>query len=86
MRAPDASVNRVFVSCELALAMHDTAVVAHAQGVTDIVHLGAYNCRTIAGTTTISQHGLGKAIDIAGVRLDDGTYWTIVRRLGRRGH
>jgi hypothetical protein len=76
--SPDATVNRVFASCELALAMHDTAVLAQAQGVTDIVHLGAYNCRTISGTSTISQHGLGKAIDIAGVRLEDGTYWTVV--------
>jgi hypothetical protein len=76
-QSPDTAVNRVFTSCELALAMHDTAVIAHAQGVTDIVHLGAYNCRTISGSTAISQHGLGRAIDIAGVRLEDGTYWTL---------
>ena len=74
---PDASVKRIYVSCRLALAMHDTALLAKEAGVTDIVHLGAYNCRTITGTSTLSQHGLGKAIDIAGVRLEDGTYWSI---------
>ena len=75
--SPDASVKRIYVSCRLALAMHETALLAHEQGVSDIVHLGAYNCRTISGTSTLSQHGLGNAIDIAGVRLEDGTYWSI---------
>ena len=75
--SPDASVKRIFVSCRLALAMHDTALLAKEQGVSDIVHLGAYNCRTIAGTSKLSQHGYGKAIDIAGIKLEDGTYWTL---------
>jgi hypothetical protein len=33
---------------------------------------GTYNCRTIAGTTSLSAHGLGIAIDIA---LAHSNYW-----------
>ena len=40
---------------ELALAIHDMAMFLAAEGVTDAVHYGAYNCRVISGTTTISQ-------------------------------
>ena len=33
---------------------------------------GSFSCRNIAGTRSLSQHGLGNAIDISGFRLQDG--------------
>lgn len=74
---PDAHGTNLYTSCAIALVMHDMAQIAAAEGITDIVHLGSYNCRTIAGTPSLSQHGLGQAIDIGGVRFMDGTYWTV---------
>lgn len=38
-----------------------------------INHLGSYSCRWINGSSRLSQHALGLAIDIAGFRLSDGT-------------
>ncbi len=40
-------------------------------------HLGSYNCRTIRGGATISQHATGNAIDIATFILADGTRVTV---------
>ncbi|MDP6944523.1 MAG: extensin family protein, partial [Myxococcota bacterium] len=73
----DGEVKRMFAACELALAMHDTATLVATEGVTDIVHLGVYNCRVISGTSTLSQHAFANAIDIAGFQLDTGAYWTV---------
>ena len=41
-------------------------------------HIGTYNCRVIANTTTLSQHGLANAIDIYGFEFADGTLWTLI--------
>jgi len=38
-----------------------------------INHLGSFSCRTRNGGGRLSQHALGRAIDIAGFRLADGT-------------
>jgi hypothetical protein len=70
-------VKPIFASCPLALAMAETAELLADQGVTDILHFGVYNCRAIAGTTTLSQHGLANAIDINGLRFQSGTTLTI---------
>ncbi len=43
------------------------------QPVVAIDQLGSYNCRTIAGSSRQSEHATADAIDIAGVRLRDGT-------------
>ncbi len=40
--------------------------------VRSIEHLGSYNCRTIRGRSTPSQHATGNAIDIAAFILSDG--------------
>ncbi|MGB0592121.1 MAG: extensin family protein [Myxococcota bacterium] len=72
-----AEVKRIFAACELALAMHDTATLVATAGVTDIIHVGVYNCRVISGTSTLSEHAHANAIDISGFRRDDGTVWTV---------
>ncbi|MDP6944897.1 MAG: extensin family protein, partial [Myxococcota bacterium] len=74
----DNAPGTIYASCDLALAIHDMAMFLSAEGVTNVVHYGAYNCRVISGTTTISQHGLARAVDIAAVLFDNGDYWTVI--------
>lgn len=63
----------VLVRCETAVSIVGSAAVAQMLGAETIIHFGTYNCRTIAGTSTLSEHGLGLAIDIGGFVLEDGT-------------
>lgn len=44
-----------------------------------INHLGSFSCRGINGRFRLSQHALGRAIDIAGFRLSDGTTVSVER-------
>lgn len=64
---------RVLGSCEMAHALADTVEDVKARGVTDLLHIGTYTCRVIAGTSTLSRHAYGDAIDIYGFRFDDGS-------------
>jgi len=73
----DADPSAVFTACLHGLAMAGAAAVAAAAGTTDIVHWGVYNCRVIAGTSTLSQHGLANAIDFRGFGLSGGAYYTV---------
>jgi hypothetical protein len=68
----------IFTACDHALAMADTADVLAASGVDALVHYGVYNCRVIAGTQTVSEHGYANAIDIAGLSLATGEYYTVL--------
>ena len=43
------------------------------QSVKEITHFGSYNCRTIRGSHSMSEHATANAIDVSGVRLADGT-------------
>ena len=65
-------------ACELAQALADTIEDVVDDGVVVLRHLGTYNCRTIAGTDTLSRHAFGDAIDIYGFDFEDGTAWTLV--------
>ena len=47
-------------------------------GAVEFVHYGTYNCRPIAGTSTLSQHAYANAIDIYGFTLDDGSFYTVI--------
>jgi len=40
-------------------------------------HLGTYNCRVISGTDTLSQHGMGDAIDLWGFDFEDSSLITL---------
>jgi hypothetical protein len=74
----DAAVGNLFVRCPVVLALWDMAELAKSRGVTDFTHLGTYNCRYIGGTTTLSEHGRANAIDISGMKLDDGSTYTLI--------
>lgn len=49
------------------------------EGVRRIGHFGSYSCRTIAGSSRMSQHATANAIDVAGFRLTDDTLITLQR-------
>ncbi|HUH04831.1 MAG TPA: extensin family protein, partial [Kofleriaceae bacterium] len=66
-------INRPFESHVRGLEqiVHDTAVEVYGRPPSTIVHLGAFYCRRISTWPyLVSEHGLGNAIDIGGVRFD----------------
>lgn len=65
------------MSCEGAKAIMQTVDDAKEHGVAVIRHIGTYVCRTIAGSSNLSNHAFGDAIDIFAYELDDGTLWTL---------
>jgi len=69
---------RTLAACEMALSLTDTVDDGRALGVTELYHLGTYNCRVISGTNTLSRHAFGDAIDISGFGFADGTQWTLI--------
>lgn len=73
----DDEADRVLISCDGANAILDSAEDVGPLGVVEIVHVGTYNCRLISGSSSLSQHGLGYAIDINGFILEDGASYTI---------
>lgn len=68
----------MYVQCGVALKLWDMAELGKARGITDYVHYGTYNCRTIAGTNSLSQHAYANAIDIAGVQTSGGQRYTVL--------
>jgi len=80
LRGGGGDTDPVFVACETALAIADTAEIATQMmpvGAHELIHYGTYNCRVIAGTSSLSNHAEGRAIDIAGFVLDDGQELTV---------
>jgi hypothetical protein len=65
------------VSCELAVALHESSKLLHQWDIAEVEHLGTFNCRTIAGTGTLSTHGEGKAIDYGAFIGEEGTRYSI---------
>jgi hypothetical protein len=65
-------------ACSLGHAIADTLEDVSADGATALRHLGTYNCRLISGSSSLSRHGSGDAIDISGFDFEDGTRWTLV--------
>lgn len=73
--SPSRNIN---AACNMAKALVQTIDDLAAHGVTKFFHMGTYVCREISGTTRISRHGMGDAIDIAGFETDDGTrFWVL---------
>lgn len=74
----DASLDTTLAACSLGLALADTADDLRPRGVTELHHMGTYACRTVSGTSTLSRHAYGDAIDISGFRFADGRTYTLV--------
>ena len=62
----------ILVGCDAALAIARMLHLEELASVERVIHLGTYVCKGIPGSSDVSQHGLGRAIDISGFDLDDG--------------
>lgn len=67
------------MACELALALHRLGDLLAEHDVTDVLHIGTFNCRKIGGTSRLSQHGHGMAIDIWGLEDVQGEDYILER-------
>jgi hypothetical protein len=47
--------------------------------VAEILHFGSYSCRTIAGSSWMSEHATGNAFDISGFRLKSGKLISLLK-------
>lgn len=65
------------VNCRMAQALRDFATLLVARDVVEVVHIGTYNCRTIAGTNRLSQHAFGNAIDLSEFVRTDGMIFDV---------
>jgi hypothetical protein len=74
----DAEPKAMFVSCPVALALEKMSTMLAANGVSDVIHVGTYNCRVISGTNKISQHGLANAIDVSGLVTTAGDHFDVL--------
>jgi hypothetical protein len=69
------------MSCALASRLDDferevvqpLAAAELGRRVVRINHLGSFSCRAVRGGSRLSEHATGRAIDVAGFRLSDGT-------------
>jgi len=69
---------RVAAACNMAHALVDTLDDVAERDVIAAQHYGTYVCRVIAGTSTLSRHAYGDAIDFYGFEFDDGTAYTLI--------
>ena len=72
--------NAALMRCEVAEALNtwlEDSVKPQAEQlfsspITQVRHMGTYNCRRIAGSENLSQHSFANAIDISAFRLSNG--------------
>ena len=67
----------VFRACDLALALVELSALLRELDVVEVGHIGTYNCRVIAGTESLSMHGLALAIDLKWFRTADGRLYDV---------
>ncbi|MBI3071174.1 MAG: extensin family protein [Deltaproteobacteria bacterium] len=67
------------MACPLALALEKLSAHLASLDIVEVAHIGTYNCRVIAGTNELSQHGLGLAIDLAAFKHRDGAIFNVER-------
>jgi len=65
------------MSCDLALALHRMGDVLKEKNINRVKHIGTFNCRNIAGSSTLSQHSYGNAIDLWKFVGTDGTTYSL---------
>ena len=73
------SPGTMLMSCDLAVALHQLGDILHRYDITDVRHIGTFNCRKIAGTSKLSQHAHGLAIDIYGFEKANGDDYIVKR-------
>jgi hypothetical protein len=73
----DATVLPVKVDCAMAKALNRFTALVAERDIVEVVHIGTYNCRYIAGTHTLSEHSFARAIDVAELVAADGTVYNV---------
>jgi hypothetical protein len=74
-----AAERAMLMDCRLTVALVRLGRQLRAEwNIDDVQHLGIYNYRTISGSTTLSQHSYGTAIDIAAFRSQSGTTYSVL--------
>lgn len=66
--------------CRLVLALDDFAALASERGVVEMLHISAYRPKSAYGCTVKYpglQHCAALAVDIAQLKLSDGTVWNV---------
>ncbi len=53
-------------ACELAAALYELGEILKDYDITQVLHIGTFNCRKIRGKDKLSQHSYARAIDIWG--------------------
>ena len=69
----------LYGSCELMLAVYELSGLLREYGIREVGHIGTYNCRVISGTSTLSRHGYGDAIDLGSFFTNTGEEYNLVR-------
>ncbi len=64
-------------ACALGLALHRMGDLLQEFNIREVEHIGTFNCRVIAGTSTLSAHSFGAAIDIKGVITNTGDHYDL---------
>ncbi len=49
------------------------------ENVSEIIHFGSYSCRTIRGSSSMSEHATGNAFDVSGFRLHSGKLISVLK-------
>ncbi|MFH1808121.1 MAG: extensin family protein [Pseudomonadota bacterium] len=62
----------LLVACRFAPVLDRLAALLAEAGVVEVQHVGTFNCRSIAGTRSLSGHGRGLAIDVVGFERSEG--------------
>jgi len=65
------------MACPLALALWELGDILADYEIDTVLHIGTFNCRKIGGSDSLSQHGLGLAIDIWGFEDVDGANYVL---------
>jgi hypothetical protein len=60
-------------------AVQPEALRIYGEPVAEILHFGSYNCRTIAGSSWMSEHATANAFDISGFKLKSGKVISVLR-------
>jgi len=80
------SPGRMLMDCRLGVALwHLTNALRTRWDVTDVIHLGVYNYRMIAGSTMLSQHAYATAIDLNNFRTSTGVTHSLVTDFNANG-
>ena len=61
------------------LAVYELPGLLREYGISEVAHIGTYNCRVIPGTSTLSRHGYGDAIDLGSFFTNSGEEYNLVR-------